>query len=57
MEEEKIDFKHREKQLLNLIVEQNQKDDPNCQSIMYYQDMIYRKAEQLAKLEQKVGKL
>ena len=51
MEQEKEDFKGRETQLLNLIVEFNQKDDPYCQHILHYQDMIYKKAEKLAQLD------
>jgi hypothetical protein len=35
----------------------DQKEDPYCQHILHYQDKIYQKAEELAKLEQKVPKI
>ena len=51
LEQDKDDSKARETQLLNLIVEYNQKDDPYCQHLLHYQDLIYKKAEKLAQLE------
>lgn len=51
LESQEEDFKAREKQLLNLLVQYNNQDDPYCKHIMHYEEQIYKKAEQLAKLE------
>ena len=57
IQQKKYEFKNREEQLMNLLVEFTQKDDPFCQHILHYQDQIYQKAEKLSKLEHKMNKL
>jgi hypothetical protein len=50
-DEEKQVMKARENQLLNLIAEYNQKDDPWCKHVLHYQEQILQQAEKLARMQ------
>ncbi len=53
MEEDRNTMRVRETQLLNLLVEYKQKEDPYCQHLLHYQESILQEAQKLSKLQQK----
>lgn len=49
--EDRTRLESREKQLLNLIVELNQRDDPFCQQVLRLQEEIYNRVDKMSKLQ------